>query len=122
MTKKIITIFISCFIFISLTFAQDIKCDDLINYIEKEGRYIESVNAIQLLTSTWLKEVIAYSIENTIVVIAKIQQNQFSTKKYIFCGIPKSNWNNFYVGINDMSKTYGERFHKYIIDYQCNCY
>ncbi|MEI6755354.1 MAG: hypothetical protein WCK78_19620 [Paludibacter sp.] len=101
--------------------AQDVSCDELINYVKKEGHYIESVSALQLLNSEWLREVEAYSIDNTVVVIAKIQQNQYSTKRYIFCGIPRSNWNNFYVGLNDLTKTYGERFHKYIIDYNCNC-
>lgn len=120
MKKRYLTVLIGCFLTISMV-AQDVNCDDLINYVKKEGQYIESVSAIQLLNSAWLREVEAYSIENSIVVIAKIQQDQYTTKRYIFCGIPRSNWNNFYVGLNDLTRTYGERFHKYIMDYKCNC-
>lgn len=120
MKKRYFTLLVGWFLSISLM-AQDVSCNELIDYVKKEGRYIESVSAIQLLSSAWLREVEAYSIDNSIVVIAKIQQDQYSTKRYIFCGIPRSNWNNFYVGLNDLTKTYGERFNKYIMDYKCNC-
>lgn len=43
-------------------------------------------------------------------------------KRIFFCGIPIMNWSNFRFGGYGDSKSYGERFHKYIIDYKCNCY
>jgi hypothetical protein len=102
---------------------QDVACTELMNYVVKNGTRSENVNQIQLMNSTWLKEVTKYSIDNTIAVIAEIKQDEFGivTKKYIFCGIPSSNWSSFYFGFNDLDKTYGERFHKYIYDYKCEC-
>ncbi len=121
MSKRFIIGLIGFFMSISIVSAQDVSCNELIDYVKKEGKYVGSVSVFQLLNSEWLKEVEAYSINNTIVVIAKIQVNQYTTKKYIFCGIPKTNWDNFYVGLNDLTKSYGERFNKYIMDYTCNC-
>lgn len=102
--------------------AQDVFCEDLMKYVVEEGRQIGQVGSMSLLNSTWLNEVTAYSIEDKIVVIAEIKKDEwgYSTKKYVFCGIPKSNWNEF-SSIYDMQKTYGERFHLYIKDYICNC-
>ena len=104
--------------------AQDVSCEDLMDYALDEGYRIGTVSSILLYNSSWLKEVEAYSISNTIVVIAEIKQDEygFNTKKYIFCGIPKSNWDAFCYGLYDSDKTYGERFHKYIYDYKCECY
>ena len=75
------------------------------------------------------KEVTSYvKKDNTVEItqkIAEIKANEYSysTKSYIFCGIPYSNWSNFKNGYNySDSRTYGERFHAYIIDYQCSCY
>jgi hypothetical protein len=106
------------------TAAQDVACDDLLKYVEKNGRLKGSVSQFQLIESSWLKEVKAYSIDNTIVVIAEIKRDDygFNTKKYVFCGIPSSNWDSFYFGLTDLGKTFGERFQKYIFDYKCDCY
>jgi ribosome-interacting GTPase 1 len=84
MKKKYLLLFIGVFMAVFMAKAQDVSCDELIDYVKKEGRYINSINAIQLLTSDWLREVEAYSINNTIVVIAKIQQNQFTKQKIYF--------------------------------------
>jgi hypothetical protein len=91
--------------------------------VEENGKKKETVSSYSLIYSTWLKEVTAYSIEDVIVVIASIKEDQYSyfTKKYIFCGIPENNWSSFYYGLYDLNKSYGERFHKYIFDYKCNC-
>ena len=115
------------FLFLSLitikSFGQEIKCNDLIDYVVKNGTYKDSVFPIQLINSDWLNKVEAYSIENKIIVIAEIKSKELfsKNKKYIFCGIPNENWNAFYVGLYDMDKSYGERFHKYIFDYKCEC-
>lgn len=102
---------------------QDVKCDELVTYVERNGRYYQEVNEVQLMNSTWLKKVTAYSIDNKIVVVAEIKRDQWgiNTKKYIFCGITSDMWTAFYMGINDLDKTYGERFQKYIFDNKCNC-
>ena len=58
-------------------------------------------------------------------VVAEIKKSEYSyqTKSYVFCGISFSDWYDFSngKGYND-KRTYGERFHDYIMDYQCNCY
>uniref|UniRef100_UPI004049725B hypothetical protein n=1 Tax=Flavobacterium sp. TaxID=239 RepID=UPI004049725B len=118
--KKILLI-----VFLSFAYqmnAQDLSCNELISYVIKNGKEIGKVSSTSLITSDWLKEVTAYSIEGQIVVIAAIKTDSigYSSKKYIFCGIPKSNWESF-SSIYNMTKTYGERFHTYIIDYKCLC-
>lgn len=121
--KQLIIVLILIFISTDKLSAQEVSCDNLIDYVIKKGNLKESVFPIQLINSSFLKEVKAYSIDNTIVVIAEYKNSQpsFTTKKYIFCGIPSSNWNDFYIGLSDLGKTFGERFHKYIIDYRCKC-
>jgi len=101
-----------------------VSCEELIEYVEDEGYVKGTVSSIKLIDSSWLKEVKAYSIENTIVVIAKIKKDKWAinSKKYIFCGISSYNWNAFFYGLYDIGKTYGERFHKYIYDNKCKCY
>ncbi|WP_027127300.1 hypothetical protein [Gelidibacter mesophilus] len=122
LNHKIFTFFVLSLISLN-SFGQDVKCNDLIDYVVKKGTYKNSVFPIQLISSDWLNKVEAYSIENKIIVIAEIKNDElFSTnKKYIFCGIPTENWNAFYVGLNDLDKSFGERFHKYIFDYKCDC-
>ena len=112
------------FFFCNYSLAQDVSCKDLVKYVEDEGYVKATVTSIQLFNSSWLKEVKAYSINNTIVVIAEVKKDEwgFNTEKYIFCGIPSWNWDAFYYGLYDFGKTYGERFHKYIYNYKCDCY
>lgn len=120
--KKII--FFASLIFSIGIHCQSVSCDDLLNYVTSKGYNFQSVSSIQLINSSWLKQVDAYKIEGKIAVVAEIKRDDigFSTKKYVFCGISESRWDYFYYGLYDIGKSYGERFHKYIIDYQCNCY
>jgi len=102
--------------------AQNYSCDEVMKFIRSNGYKKGSVSTFALLNSSWLKEVNAYTYENEIYVIAKIKTSEysFSGKEYIFCGVPSSNWNSF-SGLSFSDETYGEKFHKYIIDYTCNC-
>lgn len=112
------------FLFISYgAVGQSVSCSELLQYVVKNGRSKATVNSYQLFDSSWLKEVKAYSIENSLFVVATIKRNEydFTGQKYIFCGIPSSNWSNFYNGLYDLNLSYGERFHKYIFKYQCEC-
>ena len=121
--KKILIIFIFTLSFFEVK-SQEISCEKLKNFIEKEGRYVSSLSSYTL-NSSWLYKVTCYSYEMNYYVIAEIKKSEYSyqTKSYVFCGIPYSNWSNFKNGYNySDSRTYGERFHAYIIDYQCNCY
>lgn len=104
-------------------FSQTVDCEDLIEYVKSNGTSKATVNSWQLIDSDWLKKVEAWETDNAIVVIASIKKDQYTilAKDYIFCGIPSRNWDNFYNSWNDIGKTYGEKFHLYIIDYICNC-
>jgi len=119
--KKVGLILLLLFSFNS--YSQDVSCDDLLKFVKSEGSYESSIG-VHTLNSDWLYEVTAYRYESKYYVIAKIKNNKYSyeTKSYVFCGIPYRNWSDFKYGSYSDSKSYGERFHKYIIDYQCNCY
>lgn len=116
---KVTMAFLLCANFI---FAQTISCDDLYNYVIKNG-FKKSTIYNYTLNSTWLKEVTAYSLEGKIYVVAKIKKDEygFSTSNYIFCGVPEMNWLNFEYPKYGDDSTYGERFHQLIRDYECNC-
>ncbi|MEL0643317.1 hypothetical protein V6251_02915 [Olleya sp. Ti.3.14] len=98
-------------------------CDDLLSFIENNG-YSKGSLSNYTLDSDWLYQVKAYDYEYKIYVVAKIKKSEYSyqTNTYIFCGIPSTNWSNFKNGGYGDSNSYGERFHKYIIDYKCDCY
>jgi hypothetical protein len=104
------------------TYSQQVKCDDLLDFIEENG-YKKATLQSYILSSSWLYKVTAYSYENKVYVVAEIKENEYSFKTniYIFCGIPSMNWQNFQFGSYGDQTSYGERFHKYIINYQCNC-
>lgn len=104
------------------SFSQEVSCEDLLDYIKSKGSYVSSVSNL-VMQSSWLFEVTAYSYNGNYFVVAKIKENEYSytTKSYIFCGIPYRNWSSFKFGGYGDSNSYGERFHKYIMDYTCNC-
>lgn len=110
----------------TIAFSQTVSCDDLISYTEKNGRFYANVSYIilSLEPSSWLYEVNAYYVEDIFVVVAKIKRDSFgfNKKKYIFCNVPLNNWLSFKNSLSDLGSTYGERFRKYIFDYQCDCY
>lgn len=95
-------------------------CEELIQYTKNEGTHYGSIGPIALMNSEWLRAVEAYKVENSIVVIASIRKDgSYFSKDYIFCAVPESNWRSFSsIYGND---SYGERFHEYIMNYQCNC-
>lgn len=103
-------------------FSQDVSCDELLTFIKTEGYYKASLSSVQL-NSSWLYKVTAYSYNYKIYVVAEIKKSEYSyqANSYIFCEIPEQNWTRFQYGGYGDSSSYGERFHKYIIDYQCNC-
>ena len=105
-------------------FSQSTSCSELLNYVERNGRSKGSVSSLSLYDSSWLSGVEAYTIEGNLAVVATITKNEYDMygKKYVFCGIPSSNWDAFYYGTYDYGPSYGERFHKYIFDYVCECY
>lgn len=117
---KIALTLISFTLFVNLLSAQDVSCSELVQFIEQEGWEKGSLNSFQL-DSEWLYSVTAYSYDYKTFVVAEIKQG-WSTNTYIFCGVPDSNWNNFSAWSISGDVSYGERFHRYIMDYTCNCY
>ncbi len=106
----------------TVSYSQAVKCNDLLDFIVEKG-YKKATLQNYILSSSWLSKVTAYSYEYKVYVVAEIKENEYSykTSTYIFCGIPSMNWQNFQYGGYGDPASYGERFHKYIIDYQCNC-
>lgn len=104
-------------------FSQNVSCEELLNFVKTEATFVGTVSSY-LMDSSWLNEVTAYSYDGKYYIIAKIKKDEYSysTTSYVFCSVPYMNWSNFRTGSYGDSKSYGERFHKYIIDYQCNCY
>lgn len=107
---------------VSQSFSQKVDCDDLFNFVIQNG-YKKATIPGYLMDSEWLSKVTAYTYEYKIYVVAEIKENQYSykTTSYIFCNVPSTNWMSFQVGGYGDSNSYGERFHKYIMDYKCNC-
>jgi hypothetical protein len=103
--------------------AQEVSCEELIAFIKEKGQKSEEVTSLSL-DSSWLNNVTLYKYDGKYYVIAKIKKDEYgySTKSYVFCNIPYSNWSSFHSPYNFITHgTYGERFHEYIIDYVCNC-
>jgi hypothetical protein len=79
-------IFISIFFLVSFkTYSQQIKCNELFNYVVSHGYEKGSVSSY-VMNSSWLKKVTAYDYDNVIYVVAEIKENEYSfqTKSYIF--------------------------------------
>jgi hypothetical protein len=121
--KKLLPLLLLSLIINLNSYSQEVSCNDLLTFIKSEGFHKASLSSYTL-NSSWLQKVTAYSYDYKVYVVAEIKKDQYSyqTNTYIFCGIPSQNWTNFKNGGFYNSSTFGERFHKYIIDYQCNCY
>ena len=119
--KKLILI-IMFYVASANLYSQEVSCNDLLNFIVAKG-YLKSTISNYILDSSWLYKVTAYEYQYKTYVVAEIKKNEYSyqTSTYIFCGIPNMNWSSFQYGSYGDSNSYGERFHKYIIDYKCNC-
>lgn len=102
--------------------AQSVRCEELVDFIQTEGMYSSSLSSYTL-DSTWLKKVTLYSYDSNYYIVADIKTSEYSysSTSYIFCGIPFQNWLNFKNGSYGDSDSYGERFHKYIFNYKCDC-
>lgn len=94
------------------------RCQELFNAVTKK---YESKDYVTCYNSSMLAKVEYYRLENMGFVVAYIKQNDYDIygKPYIFCGISRERWN--YFKSYGMYNSWGKAFHKYIIDYTCNC-
>ncbi len=137
MKRFILLLLISIPFFVT---SQNISCKELLNYVESDGHLVLSNNAPIL--SEWLGNVKAYSMvkedpslykvadmikhydsDGVYAIIAEIYSDDIlrTKRKYIFCGVPIKNWNTFNSSLY-LYFSRGEMFHKYIMNYRCNCY
>lgn len=116
---RITLLTIICFAIFNVVQAQEVSCGELYNYVIDNYRYPSTVNCFG---SELLVKVQRYDVDGTGFVVAYIKQTEydFRGKPYIFCGISSYNWSMFRSG--GFGGSWGESFHKYIMDYKCNCY
>jgi hypothetical protein len=109
--------------FNSLT-GQTTSCRQLMEYVSMNGTSIGVIDNSMFINSEWLRKAEAFSIDNSIVVIADFykDKNHSSFQRYVFCSVPASNWDTLYNNrMLLLDKSLGEQFHQYIYDYKCNC-
>jgi len=94
------------------------SCIELYGLVQVKGTQLESLSN-RVMNSDWLNEVKVYRYQNKLFVSANIKD--VTTKTYLFCNIPDSNWDRFKNGGLYDSNSYGERFHKYVFEYKCDC-
>ena len=119
-TTKILIFFIFSFSTITYKSQAKVNCDDLTKYIIEH--YAEKDDLRMIVNSTLLIKASWYEYDGNGFVIAYIKKNEidFNGVPYIFCGISKNRWEAFKKeGFSNLS--YGKAFHKYIMDYTCNC-
>lgn len=121
--KNLLALLLLSVLSLSTVKAQNVKCQELLEFVVENGYFKGEISSIALFDSDWLKAVKAYEYKGSVFVVAEIKKDDFSyqTNTYIFCGIPVRNWDNFESIFINSDLTYGEKFHKYIIDYKCNC-
>lgn len=120
--KKINIIILFFFLTQNYIISQEVKCTDLIYLVKNKGAMKDYVGPLLPSDSEWLFKVTSYEYNNYTYVIAEIKRKDFKPNdEYIFCGIPQNNWNNFRNPWSDITKSYGEKFNQFIIDYVCNC-
>jgi len=117
MKNKFILLYIILLLCVISVKAQDIDCDDLMSYIKNKGSYSTTVTPYN---SSMLISASLYYYNGDYFVIAKFKTNEYdyTGRSYIFCGVPYSNWLEFY---SSGSISYGKAFHAYILDYKCDC-
>ncbi|NJK98349.1 MAG: hypothetical protein HC905_28595, partial [Bacteroidales bacterium] len=69
MRELLIILFLNVFIIFN-GIGQEVSCNELLNYVQQNGTLKGTVSSFQLSESKWLKSVTAYTIDNSIVVIA----------------------------------------------------
>ena len=98
--------------------SQNLSCQDAFEFVTSQYDRKESVTCYN---SDMLVRVSYYIVDGNGFVVAYIKQHDYDIygKPYLFCGISQQNWINF--KSDGIYNSWGKSFHKYIIDYKCNC-
>lgn len=120
--KKIFLLLTFSFLLNFNAFSQTYSCGEIADLVEREGFKWGSLDSYKL-KSSWLRSAVCYKYDGILFVIAEMKDDDLSNsyRRYIFCGIPEDNWLRFENAIFDPGYTRGQLFHRYIIDYGCNC-
>lgn len=96
----------------------DVTCQKIYDAVVRYGDKIDSVNPI---SSTMLIKATYYELKEYKFVVAYFKEDKYDItgSPYIFCGIPKQDWDNF--KSDGLYNSYGKAFHKYIFHYKCDC-
>ncbi|MBP6234509.1 MAG: hypothetical protein KA536_00140 [Saprospiraceae bacterium] len=89
-------------------------CDELIKLVVDDGDKIQSLDASDMNSSA-LDYIALYEYDGSYYTIVEFTS---SSKKYIYCDINKSDWNNF---ISNDQDSYGGSFHTYLSNSTCSC-
>ena len=91
-----------------------LTCDELMELIVDQGDRVEQLDDSDLNSSA-LDYVALYEYDGTYYVIADFTS---SRKRYIYCDVSKSNWNNF---TDNPDNSFGSAFDDYLSRYTCSC-
>jgi hypothetical protein len=118
-----LSLLLACLPFAGLLAQRPVSCQALISFVENRA-LLYSVNYGSNMGSPWLEEVRLYNLNDELYVWARIREDEFDTngKKYLYCNVPQSNWNNFLFGREWDSESYGIRFNYYIVPFECDCF
>lgn len=91
-----------------------LTCDELMELVIDEGDRVEVLDDSDLNSSA-LDYVALYEYDGTYYVIADFTS---SSRRYIYCDVSKSNWNNF---TDNPDNSFGSAFDDYLSSYTCSC-
>ena len=90
------------------------SCTELKHLVMDSGDKIESLDDSDMNSSA-LEYIALYEYDGSYYIIVEFTS---SSKKYIYCDINKSDWNNFTSNDQD---SYGESFQIYLRNSTCSC-
>ena len=102
--------------FTSSTNTPDISsltCDELMELVLDDGDRVEVLDESDM-NSTALNYAALYEYDGTYYVIAEFTS---SRRRYIYCDVSKSNWNNF---TDNPNNSFGSAFDDYLSRYKCD--
>ena len=91
-----------------------LSCDDLMYLVMDNGYRIQSLDASDMNSSA-LDYIALYEYEDTYYTVVEFTS---SSKKYIYCDVSRSDWDNF---VDNDLDSYGESFDEYLNKSSCNC-